>query len=69
MFGISTIKNNNKKIKVVNKKSKADEEQEKARAILEELNFPSDPIDILKLLEDKDKLEQVLKKLKMKVFW
>jgi hypothetical protein len=41
----------------------------KAKEILKEANFPGDPIDILKLLENKEELDKVCRKLKMKVFW
>lgn len=57
-------------IKKVNKeKSKAQLELERAKGVLKELDFPSDPVDILKLLEDRDKMDVILRKLKMKAFW
>lgn len=57
-------------IKEVNKeKSEAQKQLDKAKGILKELEFPSDPVDILKLLEDREKLDIVLRKLKMKAFW
>lgn len=57
-------------IKQVNKeKSEEQIKLDKARAVLKELNFPSDPVDVLSLLEDRPRLEALLHKLKLKIFW
>lgn len=63
MMYIDTIKEVNKE------KSKAQLELERAKSVLKELDFPSDPVDILKLLEDREKMDVILRKLKMKAFW
>lgn len=43
--------------------------ENRARATLRKINFPTDPINILKLLENKDELNKIIKKLNLKVFW
>lgn len=67
MWSLPTIKKKNKQS---NKEVVALEKKKREASVtLKELNIETDPIDILDLLQNRKRLDEVLRRLKLKAFW